>query len=111
MEPRGIWWKSKLQQPQVATREIPTGCEGVVELERVQQVAQKDCVISILKRPRSLAKQGPDWATWSKFEDSLALGRRLAKELSRGPFQVAVPFYGTVLPQAFSSHQHFHKAQ
>lgn len=39
------------------------------------------------ERSHSLIKQGPDWATWSKFEVSLALSRRLAKETSRGPFQ------------------------
>lgn len=49
MGPWGIWWKLKKQQPQVTTGEIPTGCEAVVEREWVQQIAQSDCIISILR--------------------------------------------------------------
>lgn len=40
--------KQKRQQPQVASRKIPTGFEGVAEQEQVQQVAQRDHITSIL---------------------------------------------------------------
>lgn len=49
VEPQGTGWKLGRQQPQVLTREIPPGCEGMVEQERVQQVPQRDCAISILR--------------------------------------------------------------
>lgn len=42
MEPWGIWWKLKKQQPQVSAGGIPTGCEAVVEWEWVQEIAQSE---------------------------------------------------------------------
>lgn len=82
----------KTPEPQVATREIPTGCEGVVEQERVQQVAQRDCIISILRDhtawPSKALTEEPD----PSLKLAFALSRRWAKETSRSPFQSKSPY-------------------
>lgn len=91
VEPRGIWWKLGRQQPQVLTREIPPGCEGMAEQEQVQQVTQRDsvcvCVISILRDatawPSKALTEHPDPSVESALPRGGGWPRRPAEVPSR----------------------------